>query len=134
MDRFFDEPLASRLIGGLPSLFGESSELVPACDISETADHIMVKADLPGIDAKNIEIDLSGNLLTIRGEKQEDHKEENESYHWMERRFGSFTRTFTLPADVKQDGIDATYKDGVLTISIPKAESAVRKRIEVKSQ
>ncbi len=134
MERFFNEPAASRLIGGLPSLFREASELVPAFDVSETGDHIIVKADMPGIDPKNLEINLSGNLLTVKGEKQEEHKEENESYHWMERQFGSFTRTFTLPADVKQDGIDAKYKDGVLTISIPKSESAVQKKIEVKTE
>lgn len=134
MDRFFNEPVASRLVGGLLSVFGESSELMPAFDVTETGDHIIVKGDLPGIDSKNLEINLSGNILIVRGEKQEEHKEENESFHWMERQFGSFTRSFTLPADVKQDGIEATYKDGVLIISIPKAETAVQKKIEVKTQ
>ncbi len=134
MGRFFNEPIASRLIGGLPSLLRESSELIPAFDVSETGDHIIVKADMPGIDPKNLEINLSGNILTVKGEKEEEHKEENESYHWTERQFGSFVRTFTLPADLKQDGIEATYKDGVLTISIPKAEIAVQKKIEVKTE
>ncbi len=132
MDRFFEQIAPSRLFGGRPSPWDEQSELMPAFDVSETGDHILVKADIPGIDAKGLDITVSGNLLTIRGERKEEQKGENESFHWMERRFGSFSRSFTLPADVKQDGIQAAYKDGVLTISIPKVESTFKK-IEVKS-
>ncbi|MGA2404847.1 MAG: Hsp20/alpha crystallin family protein, partial [Syntrophobacteraceae bacterium] len=73
-------------------------------------DHFDVKADLPGIDPKNLDISLTGNILTIRGEKKEEREEKNERYYTIERQFGSFSRSFMLPSDVKEDGIEASYK------------------------
>ncbi|MCK8600466.1 Hsp20/alpha crystallin family protein [Desulfoferrobacter suflitae] len=105
---------------------------MPAFDISETDDHIVVRADLPGIDAKDLDINLSGNVLSISGEKKKEQEQKDENHYSIERQFGSFCRTFTVPAEVKEEGIEATYKDGVLRLKIPKAESAKRRKIEVK--
>jgi HSP20 family protein len=83
--------------------------------------------------AKDLDISLAGNVLTIRGEKKNEKSEEKENYYYCERQFGSFVRSFTLPSDVKEDGIEATYKDGVLHVNIPKSETAKQKKIEVKA-
>lgn len=127
-DRLLNELPPSRLF----SNFGESGDLMPAFDISEADDHFVVRADLPGIDAKDLDINLSGNVLSISGEKKREQEQKDESYYSVERQFGCFCRTFTLPSEVKQDGIEAIYKDGVLRLTVPKVESAKRKRIEVK--
>ena len=133
-DRFFNELVPSRLFREMmPSLFREQGELIPAFDISETGDHFVVRADLPGIDAKNLDINLTGNVLTISGEKKEERTEEHENSYYSERRFGSFSRSFSLPADVKEERIEASYKDGVLQVNIPKSETARHKKIEVKT-
>lgn len=134
-DKLFSELTPSRLFREMmPSSFWrEEGELMPAFDISEADDHFIVRADLPGIDAKNLDISLSGNVLTIRGEKKDERTEEKENYYYCERKFGSFSRSFTLPSDVKEEGIEATYKDGVLQVNIPKSETARSKKIEVKA-
>ena len=116
----------------MPSMMKEHGEMMPAFDISEADDHFVVKADLPGIDPKNLDISLTGNVLTIRGEKKEEREEKNERYYTLERQFGSFTRSFMLPADVKEDGIEASYKGGVLRVNIPQSERAKQKKIPVK--
>ncbi|MBC7360089.1 HSP20 family protein [Desulfacinum infernum DSM 9756] len=124
MDRFFDEML--------PSVWGDERPIVPAFDISETDDKIVVKADLPGVDVKDLDISIANNVLTVKGEKKQEKEEKGESYHRIERRFGSFARSITLPVDVKAEGVEAVYRDGVLRIEIPKAESSRPKKIEVK--
>ena len=122
-DRFFDE--------WMPSL-KEEGRWMPAFDISETEEHILVKADLPGMDAKDLDISITENVLTVKGEKKEEHEEKKEHYHRMERRVGSFCRSFMLPGEVESDGVEAEYKDGVLHLTIPKSEAAKPKKIEVK--
>ncbi len=79
-----------------------------------------------------MDISLTGNVLTISGEKKEEREEKNERYHAIERQFSSFSRSFILPADVREDGIEASYKDGVLHLDIPKSEPAKQKKISVK--
>lgn len=135
-DRLFSELTPSKLFREMmPSSFlGGQGEIIPAFDISEADDHIMVRADLPGTDAKNIDISLSGNVLTIRGERKDERTEEKENYFFSERQFGSFSRSFTLPSDVREEGIEAEYKDGVLRVTIPKSETTRQKKIEVKTQ
>jgi HSP20 family protein len=107
--------------------------LAPAFDISETESEIQVNAELPGMDPKEIEITLTGEVLTIKGEKKEEKEENGEDFHRRERRYGSFSRTFRLPVDVKADSINAGYKDGVLKVTLPKAEGEKARRIEVTS-
>ena len=123
-DRFFDE-------FGLPSLTTEDTSFTPTIDVSETEKELIVKAEVPGMDKEDIGINLSDGLLTIKGEKRHETKEEHEDYHCVERRYGSFSRTMRLPVDVETDKVDATYKDGVLTITFPKSETAKPRKIEV---
>jgi HSP20 family protein len=110
----------------------DHGELLPDFDIAEADDHFVVKADLPRIDPKNLDISLAGNVLNIRGEKKEEREEKNGRYYTVERQFGSFSRSFMLPSDVKEDGIEASYKGGVLRVNIPKSERAKQKKIPVK--
>jgi len=105
----------------------------PAMDVSETADQIVVKAEVPGIDPQNINITLTGDVLAIKGEKKSEREETKESYHLVERSYGSFSRSLTLPAAVNADKIDAKYEKGVLTITCPKKERVKPKAIEIKA-
>jgi len=117
----------------LPDIFRSEKVLTPAFDISEADNEIHVKAELPGMDPREIEITLTGDLLTIKGEKKEETEEKGENYHRRERRYGSFSRSFRLPVEVKADSINAGYKDGVLTVTLPKGEEEKARRIEVTS-
>ncbi len=104
----------------------------PAVDIAEQNDAYVVTVELPGVEKDDIKVTLENNMLTIRGEKKMEKKINKDDYHRIERCYGSFNRSFTLPTTVKSDKIDATYKDGVLTITLPKAEEAKAKQIDVK--
>ncbi|HVN49258.1 MAG TPA: Hsp20/alpha crystallin family protein [Bacteroidota bacterium] len=104
----------------------------PAVDITEHEDAYVVKAELPGVNKDDVKITLESNILTIHGEKKQEKETKKENYHRVERSYGSFQRSFTLPTTVKSDKIEAQYKDGVLTVALPKAEEAKPKQIEVK--
>jgi len=104
----------------------------PAVDIAEHDDEYLVKVELPGVNKEDVKITIESNVLTIRGEKKQEKETKKENYHRVERNYGSFQRSFTLPSTVKSDKIDASYKDGILSISLPKAEEAKPKQIEVK--
>jgi HSP20 family protein len=108
-------------------------EWAPAIDVSETADKVEIKAEVPGIDPKEINITLTGDVLTIKGEKKSEREETKESYHLVERSYGSFSRSLTLPAAVEVDQIDARYEKGVLTVTCPKKEEVKPKAIEIKA-
>ena len=123
IDRLFD-----RFFEAIP--FSEQ-EFVPSVDIAETDKDIIVQAEIPGIDPKDLDISLNGRLLTIKGEKRSEHEEKRENYHKIERKYGAFSRTLDLPTDVDPDKVEATYKDGVLKIVLPKVEAG--KKIEVKA-
>ncbi len=111
---------------------GELSEWLPSVDFSETKTSYVVKAELPGIDPKNVDISLSENVLTIKGEKKQEKEEEGENYHFVERSYGSFVRSIRLPGEVQSDKISATYKNGVLKVVLPKTEEAKKKEIKIK--
>jgi HSP20 family protein len=105
----------------------------PPLDIYEDKDKYVVKAELPGMKKEDIDVSLDGNTLILSGErKHEEERKEGESYR-AERFFGRFQRTVTLPAAVQGNKIEATYKDGMLTITLPKSEDAKRKQIQVKT-
>jgi HSP20 family protein len=104
----------------------------PVVDISETDDEYIVRAEIPGVSKDDIKVTIRDNMLTISGEKKQEKETKNENFHRVERVYGSFTRTFTLPGAVKVDKVEATFKDGVLTIKLPKVEEAKSKEIEVK--
>ncbi|MEJ2071800.1 MAG: Hsp20/alpha crystallin family protein [Syntrophobacterales bacterium] len=93
------------------------SEFAPAVDIKETDTEIVVKAEVPGIDAKEINISVTGEVLTIKGEKKSEKEEKEENYHLVERSYGSFSRSLVLPAAVDLDKIEAKYDKGVLTVT-----------------
>jgi HSP20 family protein len=97
-------------------------EWSPSVDISQTKDKFVVKAELPGLDAKDVNVSISGDLLTIKGEKKKEEEEKDEHHHYMERYYGSFQRSFQLPVNVKTDKIEATFDKGVLTVTLPKTE------------
>lgn len=104
----------------------------PSADISEGKDTYTVKIELPGVTKDDVKITLQENMLTVHGEKKQENETKRENYHRVERSYGSFSRSFRLPSLVKADKIDANYKDGVLTIVLPKAEEAKAKEIDIK--
>jgi HSP20 family protein len=124
-DRFFDwRPFGGLLEGGAWN---------PALDISETPNQVVVKAELPGMDPKEIDISLRDNVLTLKGERKQEKEEKEENYHRVERSYGSFMRSFRLPAEVATDKVNATYKDGVLTVKLHKTAKSAAKKIEIKA-
>jgi len=109
------------------------ADWAPSVDIEEEEDKYVIKADLPGVDKKDIDVKLENGVLSIRGEKQtETETGKGTKRHRTERFHGTFARSFTLPDAVKADNVNASYKDGVLELSIPKAEEAKPKSIDIK--
>jgi HSP20 family protein len=108
-----------------------SGSFLPSFDVREEKDAFVIKADLPGIQEKDVEISVGGNRLTISG-KREEETTENASYYCCERSYGAFTRSFTLPDGVDSDKVQAEMRDGVLTLRIAKAAHAQPKRIAIK--
>jgi HSP20 family protein len=104
----------------------------PPVDIEETPDHYLVRAELPGMKQEDIKITVEDNRLVLRGEKRREAEESGTNYHRVERVYGQFERSFTLTHAVRQDKIEAIYKDGVLEVQIPKAEEAKAREIPVK--
>ena len=109
----------------------EYLEWMPALDVSETDEAIEVTAELPGVKPEDVDVNLSEELLTIRGEKRAEKEETKRDYHRIERSYGSFTRTVKLPASVNAEKVEATFKDGVLTIVLPKREEARTRKVKV---
>jgi HSP20 family protein len=109
---------------------------VPAVDVVEKDDAIQLTAELPGIEEKDIEVSVAEDRLTIKGEKKEEKEEKRRNYYMAERRYGSFERSFRLPASVNHDKIDASFQKGILTIVMPKTEEAKKKakKIAVKAK
>ncbi len=106
---------------------------MPAIDVSESGDKVTIKAEVPGMESKDIEISMVGDILTIKGEKKAEIEEKGESYHIVERSYGSFIRSIRMPAPVDPDKIEANYKNGVLTVTCPKREEVKPKAIEIKT-
>lgn len=104
----------------------------PAVDIAEHDDEYTVKVELPGVAKDDVKIVIQENMLTIRGEKKQEKESKGANYHRVERSYGAFQRSLSLPSTVKGDKIDANFKDGLLSVVLPKAEAAKRKEIEVK--
>jgi HSP20 family protein len=103
----------------------------PSVDLSEDKDNVIVKAEMPGMKKDDVKISVQDNVLTLRGEKKQEKEEKGANYHRVERSHGSFCRSFQLPTPVKTDKIKATYKDGVLNVSLPKTEEVKPKEIEI---
>lgn len=143
VDRLFDDfrPMGWRLPFGRPSAFemawprNEAFRIAPAMDMVEKNGGYEITAELPGIDEKNVEVKLSNGNLTIRGEKKEEVEKEEKDYHLSERRFGSFQRLFRVPEGVDAEKIEASFRNGVLTVMLPKSAEAKasEKKIDVKA-
>jgi HSP20 family protein len=106
----------------------------PAIDVAEDENSILVRAEVPGCNAEDINISVYGNTLTISGEKKLSEEKKEKGYYHVESSYGSFRRELTLPTDVESDKIDATCKDGVLSINLPKAARAKAVKVKVKGQ
>ncbi|HUR96166.1 MAG TPA: Hsp20/alpha crystallin family protein [Gemmatimonadales bacterium] len=109
-----------------------TSSWIPACDVFEDKEAVKIVAEVPGVRPEDVKISLENNLLTVRGEKQQQAEEKSERVHRYERSYGTFERTFSLPTTVDPDRIVANYEHGILTVSIPKAERARPREIPVK--
>ena len=123
-DRFFEPDF-------LPSTLFGKGKWGPKLDISEGRKDIIVKAEIPGIEAKDLDISIDGRWLNIRGEKKQEQTEEEETYYRIERSYGYFNRTIELPAEADPDKVDASYKKGILKIKLRKTKSSETKRINV---
>ena len=108
------------------------AQWAPRVDVMERKDAFVIKAELPGVDKSNVKITVQDSVLTIRGEKKQEKEENDLNVHRVERSYGTFERSFSLPTTVKSDKIDASFRDGVLTVTMPKVEEAKPKEIEVK--
>ena len=126
MDRLFDG--FSRSFAGL-----SSRALMPSMDLAETDKEIELTAELPGMEEKDVQLNVVDNYLTIRGEKKNQREEKEKDYHLIERNYGSFMRTVELPPGVNLDSIKAVMSKGVLKVTVPKPAPAQAKKIEVKT-
>lgn len=142
MNRMFDDffvgaPRFGRSLADWPS-FEPAPRFAfktPQIDVAESDDHYEITAELPGIDEKDIHLELKEGMMVLKGEKREEKEEKKKDYHLTERHFGSFHRSFRLPEEVDEDKISAEFKNGVLTVKLPKGEKAKEsgKKIEVKA-
>ncbi len=111
-----------------------SDRWLPAVDILEKDGNMVLRAEVPGVSEKDIDLKLEGNILTLKGEKRHEHEEERNNYHRMESFYGSFTRSFTLPDSVDRDHIKADYKNGILTVTIPQKPEVRPREIPVSTK
>jgi len=109
----------------------EIEELTPSVDVFEQKDEVVVKAELPGLSKEDIDVKVTGDVITISGEKKKEEKVEKKNYYRMERSYGSFTRSLRLPAEVQTEKASAKFEEGVLEIRIPKTEEAKKKEKKV---
>jgi HSP20 family protein len=108
------------------------SDWAPAVDVYEDAEAIRIEAELPGLTKENVSVRLENNVLTVEGERKLAREDKRDNYHRIERAYGSFVRSFTIPSNVNPEKVDAEFKDGVLRITLPKREEAKPKQIDVK--
>jgi HSP20 family protein len=128
MDRLFDDAFTR------PLSLRDGGWSAPAVDMYQTDDEVVVKAALPGFHADDVQINITGDVLTLRGEMKQEEEKEEKSWHIREHRWGSFERSITLPTEVTADKAVADFENGVLTISLPKAEEVKPKTISVKAK
>lgn len=127
MDRLFEDSFLRPTGSGGP----ESPLTALPLDIYESDNRVVIKASAPGVKPEDIEITITGDLLTIKGETREDQKTDRGNYIRQERRFGSFCRQVSLPAGIKSDNVQASFERGILTLELPKAEAAKTKTVKV---
>jgi HSP20 family protein len=126
MNRLFDN------FFGRPSAVATAERVwLPLCDMYETKDDLHVTFELPGVREKEVSVAITGDVLTVKGERKWDRELKDENYHRLERVYGKFERAVPLPVPVQADKVKATYRDGVLEITLPKAEEAKPKEIKI---
>ncbi len=127
MNKLFDD------FFGRPVLRTEWTEGVwsPSVDVSEDKDNVIIKAEMPGMNKDDVKISIQDGVLTLKGEKRQEKEEKDKNYHRVERNYGSFCRSFQLPTSVKSDKVKASYKDGMLSIALPKTEEVKPKEIPI---
>ncbi len=123
--------LFKRFFGESPLAEVFAEQWLPAMDVSETEDMVLVKAELPGLEVSDIEVSMLGDRLMIKGEKKKEAERTGEHYHSSERYYGAFQRSFQLPATVKIDQVEAKFDKGILTITLPKTEEAKTKEVKI---
>lgn len=135
MDRMMEDFFGRRMRSWWPEGWFKADKLevrAPAVDLYEEKDDIVIKAEIPGMDKDNIEVNLTDHTLTIKGEKKKEEEVKEENYYRSERSYGSFVRTLELPKDVHADKVKASFKNGILEVRMPKTEEAKAKEIKVK--
>ncbi len=132
LNNLFDDFFSGFEVSPFEEKFGSFN---PKVDMTEDEKEIKITAELPGLEEKDIEVNLSRDILTIKGEKTQEKEEKGKETYYSERSYGSFTRTLQIPSEVEQDKIDATFKKGVLNITLPKVAKPVeqQKKIQIKS-
>jgi HSP20 family protein len=128
MNRLFDDVLRGPF--GVPVQSGEQGGgmMMPHMDVSETENEVRICAELPGVSEKDVDVSLSDDVLTIRGEKKFERKDETENYHFVERSYGTFQRSLRLPYAVDPNQVQASFENGVLTVTLPKGKEQERSR------
>ena len=119
----FEQDMGQGALARMPALF----------DLSETNQHVEVRMDVPGMKTEDIEVKLGGGLLTVSGQRREEQEQKGRTFHRVERRVGSFSRTITLPCPVNEENVEARYRDGVLTVTMRKSEESKPRKISVKA-
>jgi HSP20 family protein len=121
MDEFFNDAISTR-----------QSSFAPSIDISETEKQYIIDVEVPGIDKKDIELNVDNNTLTISGERKFEKEEDGKQFHRVESHYGTFSRSFTLPDNANTESINATYSNGILNITVDKSEKSLKKQIKIK--
>lgn len=127
MSRFFDNwhrPTRYRAEG-------ENLDWMPVVDILEASEHVEIRAEIPGLSEKDVQVSVTDDVLTLKGEKAQESEENDQKYHRVERSYGRFQRSFTLPANLDPEDIKAKFTNGVLTVAIPKAKEVQPKEIQI---
>ncbi|CAN5164997.1 Hsp20/alpha crystallin family protein [soil metagenome] len=127
LDRWMDQTLGSLQFGSGESL----REWFPRTDVSETADHLTLRLEIPGIRREDLKISVENNMLTVRGEKKQETSSEDEIFYRGERAYGAFERSFSLPSPVNRDEVGASLQEGILTIRLPRREEAKAREIAI---
>jgi HSP20 family protein len=133
LNQMLDDAFTSNWFADSNTSSAMTAGWIPACDVFEDRDGIKIVAELPGVRVEDVKLSVENNVLTIRGEKKQVAEEKAERVHRYERTYGTFERTFALPSTVDVEGIDAAYDAGLLTVTLPKAERARPREIQVRA-
>jgi HSP20 family protein len=126
MNRLFDRFFEARPANGRAV-----RRWIPAMDLVETGDHLVLRADLPGMSEDDVDIEIKDGVLTVSGERKAEHEEKGEGFHRVERSFGSFSRSLSLPDGVDAEKVEANFSDGVLEVRVPKPEETKPTRVQI---